>query len=307
MGAQSEARLKPIPGSPAAVPAWRGRHGIPAPVSREGVKVEKLGEQADPDRRAGRHFAAGGGGVLRHFTSLPGSDHLKQLRSPSSTMRRRPTMTGLSPSNCSRTPSYRRRASSRAARTRERRSWSGKKGQQVIVNGDDQAALSAGIEQTWATRNLRFSQMAPLSMYEEANTRTNLPAQIDIEAVPRGMPTSSFSLPRAAARPTSRSSTSRPGGCSILNGCSNFSTRRSAPSARRPVRPTIWLIVIGGLSAEQTLKTVKMASTKALDELPTTGSPDGRAFRDLELEAQVHQLTQKHGDRRPVRRQVFLP
>ena len=63
---------------------------------------------------------------------------------------------------------------------------SAKKGQQVLVNGDDQEALSAGIEATWATRNLRFSQLAPLSMYEEANTRTNLPAQIDIEAVPGG-------------------------------------------------------------------------------------------------------------------------
>ena len=171
---------------------------------------------------------------------------------------------------------------------------SAKKGQQVIVNGDDLEALSAGIEQTWATRNLRFSQMAPLSMYEEANTRTNLPAQIDIEAV-QGDAYKFLFIAK--------------GGGSANKSFLYQQTRRVLDPVRllqfldEKIRtlgtaacpPYHLAIVIGGLSAEQTLKTVKMASTKALDELPTTGSPDGRAFRDLELEKQVHELTQKMG------------
>ena len=171
---------------------------------------------------------------------------------------------------------------------------SAKKGQQVIVNGDDQEALSAGIEQTWATRNLRFSQMAPLTMYEEANTRTNLPAQIDIEAV-QGDAYKFLFIAK--------------GGGSANKSFLYQQTRRVLDPVRllefldEKIRtlgtaacpPYHLAIVIGGLSAEQTLKTVKLASTKALDELPTTGSPDGRAFRDLELEKQVHDLTQKMG------------
>ncbi len=171
---------------------------------------------------------------------------------------------------------------------------SAKKGQQVIVNGDDQEALSAGIGQTWATRNLRFSQMAPLSMYEEANTRTNLPAQIDIEAV-QGNAYKFLFIAK--------------GGGSANKSFLYQQTRRVLDPERllefldEKIRtlgtaacpPYHLAIVIGGLSAEQTLKTVKMASTKALDDLPTTGSPDGRAFRDLELEKQVHVLTQKMG------------
>ena len=171
---------------------------------------------------------------------------------------------------------------------------SAKKGQQVIVNGDDQEALSAGIEQTWATRNLRFSQMAPISMYEEANTRTNLPAQIDIEAV-QGDAYKFLFIAK--------------GGGSANKSFLYQQTRRVLDPVRllefldEKIRtlgtaacpPYHLAIVIGGLSAEQTLKTVKLASTKALDELPTTGSPDGRAFRDLDLEKQVHELTQKMG------------
>ena len=170
----------------------------------------------------------------------------------------------------------------------------GKKGQQVLVNGDDQQALSNGIEQTWATRNLRFSQMAPLNMYEEANTRTNLPAQIDIEAV-QGDAYKFLFIAK--------------GGGSANKSFLYQQTRRVLDPVRllefldEKIRtlgtaacpPYHLAIVIGGLSAEQTLKTVKMASTKALDGLPTSGSPDGRAFRDLELEKHVHELTQRMG------------
>ena len=175
----------------------------------------------------------------------------------------------------------------------------GKKGQQVLVDGDDCAALSAGIERTWATRNLRFSQMAALSMFEEKNTGTNLPAQIDIEAV----------AGEAAGGEAYEFLFVAKGGGSANKTFLFQETRRILEPDRllafldEKIRtlgtaacpPYHLALVIGGLSAEQTLKTVKLASTRALDGLPTTGSPDGRAFRDLELERQVHELTRNMG------------
>ncbi len=84
----------------------------------------------------------------------------------------------------------------------------GKKGQQVWTEGDDAAAISAGIRRTYTETNLRYSQVAPLSMYEEVNTGDNLPAQIDLYAEPGRRPTNSCSSPRAAVRPTRASSIS---------------------------------------------------------------------------------------------------
>ena len=170
----------------------------------------------------------------------------------------------------------------------------GRKGQEVLVEGDLRVALSDGIERTWGTRNLRFSQMAPLAMFEEKNTGTNLPAQIDIEAGPGG----SFELVFVAK-----------GGGSANKTFLFQQTRRLLERDRlmafldEKIRtlgtaacpPYHLVIVIGGLSAEQTLKTVKLASTKALDNLPTSGDASGRAFRDLEMEREVHALTHTMG------------
>ena len=170
----------------------------------------------------------------------------------------------------------------------------GRKGQEVLVEGDLRAALSAGVERTWETQNLRFSQMAPLAMFEEKNTGTNLPAQIDIEAGPGG----SFELVFVAK-----------GGGSANKTFLFQQTRRLLERDRlmafldEKIRtlgtaacpPYHLVIVIGGLSAEQTLKTVKLASTKALDNLPTSGDASGRAFRDLEMEREVHALTHTMG------------
>ena len=170
----------------------------------------------------------------------------------------------------------------------------GRKGQDVLVEGDLCAALSAGIQKTWETRNLRFSQMAPLTMFEERNTGTNLPAQIDIEAGPGH----SFELLFIAK-----------GGGSANKTFLFQETRRVLEPERlkafldEKIRtlgtaacpPYHLALVIGGLSAEQTLKTVKLASTKALDDLPTVGDASGRAFRDLDMEREVHALTRTMG------------
>ena len=171
---------------------------------------------------------------------------------------------------------------------------SGKKGQYVLVEGDDGAALSEGVQRTWASRNLRYSQMAPLSMFEEKNTGSNLPAQIDIEAV--GGDAYKFLF---IAK----------GGGSANKTFLFQQTRRvldpdrllaffaeELPKLGTAACPPYHLaVVIGGMSAEQNLKTVKMASTKYYDSLPVQGSLSGHAFRDIGLEQEIHKLTQNLG------------
>ena len=171
---------------------------------------------------------------------------------------------------------------------------SAKKGQQVLVDGDDRAALSAGVERTWATRNLRFSQMAPLSMFEETNTRTNLPAQIDIEAV-QGESYDFLFIAKGGGSANKTFLFQQTRRVLDPERLLEFLDEKIRTLGTAACPPYHLALVIGGLSAEQTLKTVKMASTKALDGLPTTGSPDGRAFRDLDLERQVHELTRRMG------------
>jgi fumarate hydratase class I len=170
----------------------------------------------------------------------------------------------------------------------------GKKGQQVLVDGDDSAALSAGIERTWATRNLRLSQMAALSMFEEMNTGSNLPAQFDIEAADGdGYEFLFIAKGGGSANKTFLFQETR----RVLepDRLLAFLDEKIRTLGTAACPPYHLALVIGGLSAEQTLKTVKLASTRALDGLPTTGSPEGRAFRDLELERQVHELTRNMG------------
>jgi fumarate hydratase class I len=169
-----------------------------------------------------------------------------------------------------------------------------KKGQAVLTSGDDRAPLSRGIGAAYGRYNLRFSQLAATSMTEERNTATNLPAQIEIEAVPGA----SFDFLMIAK-----------GGGSANKTFLFQETRRLLD----PDRLVAWLeekvaaigttacppyhlaIVVGGLSAEQCLKTVKLASTRELDGLPTTGDACGRAFRDRALEARVLAMTKDLG------------
>ncbi|MBS1105998.1 MAG: fumB [Deltaproteobacteria bacterium] len=170
----------------------------------------------------------------------------------------------------------------------------GKKGQYVVTLGDDEEALSRGIHETYTTANLRYSQMAPLTMYEEVNTKTNLPAQIELYAtsgdeyhflfVTKGGGSANKSLLFQETR-------------AILNPASlmKFLEEKIRALGTAACPPYHLAIVIGGPSAEFTLKTVKLASCRYLDALPTSGNALGRAFRDLELEQQVLALTRSLG------------
>jgi fumarate hydratase class I len=174
----------------------------------------------------------------------------------------------------------------------------GKKGQRVWVDGDEEEALSWGVHRTYTETNLRYSQMAPLSMFEEVNTGNNLPVQFDIMAAPGEHHANEFRLMFVAK------------GGGSANKSFLFQETRAILSPERLVKfldtkvrtlgtsacpPYHLAIVIGGTSAETTLKTVKLASTRWLDALPTAGSRSGHAFRDIEMEARVLELTRNLG------------
>ena len=170
----------------------------------------------------------------------------------------------------------------------------GKKGQEVWTFGDDAEALSKGIHRTYAETNLRYSQMSALSMYEERNTGDNLPAQIELYA-DEGDEYHFLFMTKGggSANKTFLYQETK----ALLNPKTLLSwidkeTRKLGTAACPPYHLAI---VIGGMSAEFTLKTVKLASARYLDSLPTTGNAQGRAFRDLELEQQVLALTRDNG------------
>jgi fumarate hydratase class I len=171
---------------------------------------------------------------------------------------------------------------------------SGKKGENVWTGGLDEAALSQGAFEAYRDNNLRYSQLAPLSMFDEVPTGNNLPAQIDISAVAGdtykllfiakggGSANKTFFFQRTKA---------------LLNPKSMeaFLREETINLGTAACPPYHLAIVIGGLSAEMNLKTVKMASTHDLDNLPTSGHQSAHAFRDLDMEAQVLAMTQKSG------------
>jgi len=169
-----------------------------------------------------------------------------------------------------------------------------KKGEDVFTGGNDEEALSLGIFDTYTGTNLRYSQLAPLSMYEEKNTGTNLPAQIEISSVPGDAYEFLFiTKGGGSANKTYLFQETK----ALLNPDSLLAflddKLRSLGTAACP--PYHLAIVVGGTSAEFTLKTVKLASTRYLDTLPTSGNEHGRAFRDLELEEQVLEITRNTG------------
>ncbi len=174
----------------------------------------------------------------------------------------------------------------------------GKKGQRVWVDGDEEEALAWGVYRTYTETNLRYSQMAPLSMYEEVNTGNNLPVQFDIMAAPGEHHADEFHLMFVAKGGGSANKTflyqeTR----AILSPATltKFLETKMKTLGTSACPPYHLAIVIGGTSAEMTLKTVKLASTKWLDELPNKGGKSGHAFRDLELERQVLELSRKIG------------
>ncbi|MBA2541435.1 MAG: fumarate hydratase [Deltaproteobacteria bacterium] len=170
----------------------------------------------------------------------------------------------------------------------------GKKGQFVVTAGGDEAAISRGVFETYAESNLRYSQVAPLDMFEEKNTGNNLPAQIDLFAtdgdeyhflfMAKGGGSANKSLlfqeTKALLNPKSLAA--------FLD-----QKLRSLGTAACP--PYHLAVVIGGTSAEQTLKVAKLASARYLDGLPTTGNAHGRAFRDLEWEQKVVEIARATG------------
>lgn len=174
----------------------------------------------------------------------------------------------------------------------------GKKGQRVWIEGDEEEALSYGVHRTYTETNLRYSQMAPLSMFEEVNTGNNLPVQFDIYASPGEHHADEFHLMfvlkgGGSANKTFLYQQTR----AVLNKPKllAFIEEKVKTLGTSACPPYHLAIVIGGTSAETTLKTVKLASTKYLDGLPTAGDKSGHAIRDPELEAEVHKLTQNLG------------
>ena len=170
----------------------------------------------------------------------------------------------------------------------------GRKGQQIWTDGDDAAALSDGIRRTFTETNLRYSQLAALSMYEEVNTGDNLPAQIDLFAEPGeaykflfiakggGSANKSFLYQQTRA---------------VLNPQSllKFLDEKIRTLGTAACPPYHLAIVIGGTSAEMNLKTVKLASCRYLDGLPREGNRYGQAYRDRGLEEEVLELTRRLG------------
>jgi fumarate hydratase, class I len=170
----------------------------------------------------------------------------------------------------------------------------GKKGQQVWTEGDDRAALSAGIRRTYTESNLRYSQLAPLSMYEEVNTGDNLPAQIDIFAEPGEIYEFLFvAKGGGSANKTFLYQQTK----AVLNpkALLQFIDEQLRTLGTAACPPYHLAIVIGGTSAEMNLKTVKLASCRYLDTLPAAGNRWGQAYRDHGFEAEVLALTRRLG------------
>ena len=169
----------------------------------------------------------------------------------------------------------------------------GKKGHAVWSTGDEEA-LSRGVYDAYTENNLRYSQNAALNMWDEKNTNTNLPAQMDLMSVDGddykflfvakggGSANKSFLFQETRA---------------VLNpkSLAEYLTSKMVSLGTAACPPYHLAFVIGGTSAEATMKTVKLASTKYLDHLPTTGNANGRAFRDVELEAQLLEAARKTG------------
>ncbi|MDA9317381.1 fumarate hydratase [Puniceicoccaceae bacterium] len=170
----------------------------------------------------------------------------------------------------------------------------GKKGQRVWTGGGDESALSKGVYNTYVNENLRYSQMAPISMYEEENTGSNLPAQIDLLATDGD----SYDFLFVAKGGGSANKTFFYQETKALLNPANlerFCIEKMGALGTSACPPYHIAFVIGGTSAETCLKTVKLASTKYYDQLPTEGNKHGQAFRDTKLEAKLLEYTRQMG------------
>ncbi|MBL9038782.1 MAG: fumarate hydratase, partial [Archangium sp.] len=170
----------------------------------------------------------------------------------------------------------------------------GKKGQLVFTGGGDEAALSHGVFKTYTGTNLRYSQLAPLTMFDEKNTGSNLPAEIEINAVDGDAYSFLF---MAKGGGSANKSYLFQETKALLNHDSLLKwldeKLRTLGTAACP--PYHLAVVVGGTSAEYALKTAKLASARYLDGLPSSGTLGCHGFRDVALEKEVHQLTQRMG------------
>jgi fumarate hydratase class I len=173
----------------------------------------------------------------------------------------------------------------------------GKKGRFVFTDGDDEAALAEGARDAYLKRNLRYSQLAPISMFEEKNTQCNMPAQVEIYAEGREGESAYKFLFIAKGGGSANKSFLFQATPAILthDRLLPFLKEKVLTLGTAACPPYHLAIVIGGTSAELTMKTLKLASCRYLDSLPTHGSEAGHAFRDLQLEKEVHKLTQSLG------------
>jgi fumarate hydratase, class I len=170
----------------------------------------------------------------------------------------------------------------------------GKKGQLVFTGGGDEAAIARGVFDTYQEQNLRYSQMAPLDMYREVNTQTNLPAQIELFAVDGDAYQFLF---MAKGGGSANKSTLYQETKALLNPKSLLafleSKMKGLGTAACP--PYHLAVVVGGTSAEYALKVAKLASARYLDTLPTEGNALGRGFRDVGLEGQILDISRRIG------------
>ncbi len=170
----------------------------------------------------------------------------------------------------------------------------GKKGQFVFTGGGDEQAIARGVFDTYERDNLRYSQMAPLTMWDEVNTRSNLPAEIKVSAVDGDayklmfMAKGGGSANKSYLFQETRALLNPPSLAAFLD-----EKLRALGTAACP--PYHLAVVVGGTSAEMAVETAKMASTRYLDSLPTTGSELGHGFRDVELEAEILAQVQQFG------------
>ena len=169
-----------------------------------------------------------------------------------------------------------------------------KKGRCVWTQGGDESVLSKGIEKTYASDNLRFSQLAPIGMFEEKNTRSNLPAQVDILHTDGN---EYHFLFMAKGGGSANKTFLHQGTPSLLKEelLLEYLDERIAALGTAACPPYHLAVVIGGTSAEANLKTVKLASARFLDDLPISGDPRGHAIRCPELENKILEMTQKRG------------
>ncbi|HOM63097.1 MAG TPA: fumarate hydratase [Dysgonamonadaceae bacterium] len=170
----------------------------------------------------------------------------------------------------------------------------GKKGQQVWTGGNDEEALSHGVYNTFVNENLRYSQNAPLNMYDEVNTGCNLPAQIDLYAV-QGNEYKFLCIAKGGGSANKTYLYQETKALLTPGKLENYLIEKMQSLGTAACPPYHIAFVIGGTSAEANLKTVKLASAKYYDNIPTEGNEYGQAFRDLELEERLKKASEKLG------------